>query len=114
MHECVFHLQAKNGFQYLCQFGQFSKIQSQLVSHACEILHGLILSSISLRERSYEHETLQQEGLIIIALSKYAKTLTYALWPHTTHAHTRTHHLRTHHLMTHTHTHTRSITGRTP
>ena len=30
MHECGFCLQAKNGFQYLCQYGRFSKIQSQL------------------------------------------------------------------------------------
>ena len=30
VHECGFRLQAKNGFQYLCQYGRFSKIQSQL------------------------------------------------------------------------------------
>ena len=30
MHECGFRLQAKNGFQYLCQYSRFSKIQSHL------------------------------------------------------------------------------------
>ena len=27
------HMQAKNGFQYLCQYGRFSKIQSHIVSY---------------------------------------------------------------------------------
>ena len=31
VHECGFCLQAKNGFQYLCQYGRFSKIQSQMI-----------------------------------------------------------------------------------
>ena len=30
VHECGFRLQAKNGFQYLCQYSRFSKIQSHM------------------------------------------------------------------------------------
>ena len=30
MHECVYHVQGKDGFQYLCVDGQFSKIQSHI------------------------------------------------------------------------------------
>ena len=30
MHECVYHVQAKDGSQFLCVNGQFSKIQSQI------------------------------------------------------------------------------------
>ena len=34
VHECDFRLQKKNGFQYLCQYGRFSKIQSHLKGSA--------------------------------------------------------------------------------
>ena len=31
VHECVCHVQAKDGFQFLCVDGQLSKIQSHIV-----------------------------------------------------------------------------------
>ena len=31
VHECAYHVQAKDGFQFLCINGQFFKIQSQLL-----------------------------------------------------------------------------------
>ena len=34
MHECAYHVQAKDGFQFLCVNGQFSKIRS----HMCKDL----------------------------------------------------------------------------
>ena len=33
MHECVHHVQAKDGFQFLCVDGRFSKIQSHIHTH---------------------------------------------------------------------------------
>ena len=30
VHECAYHVQAKDGFQFLCLYGRFSKIWSQL------------------------------------------------------------------------------------
>ena len=41
VHECVYHVQAKDGFQFLYVDGQFSKIQSHILllnmstMHAC-------------------------------------------------------------------------------
>ena len=32
VHECVYHVQAKDGFQFLCVNGRFSKIRSHIVS----------------------------------------------------------------------------------
>ena len=31
VHECVYHVQAKDGFQFLCVDNRFSKIQSHLI-----------------------------------------------------------------------------------
>ena len=33
VHECAYHVQAKDGFQLLCLNGRFSKIRSQLCMH---------------------------------------------------------------------------------
>ena len=30
VHECAYHIQAKDGFQFLCLYGRFSKIRSHL------------------------------------------------------------------------------------
>ena len=31
VHECAYHVQAKDGFQFLCLYGRFSKIRSHIV-----------------------------------------------------------------------------------
>ena len=33
VHECAYHVQAKDGFQFLCLYGRFSKIRSHLTIH---------------------------------------------------------------------------------
>ena len=33
VHECAYHVQAKDGFQLLCLNGRFSKIRSHIISH---------------------------------------------------------------------------------
>ena len=35
VHECAYHVQAKDGFQFLCLNGRFSKIRSQIVFFYC-------------------------------------------------------------------------------
>ena len=32
VHECAYHVQAKDGFQFLCLYGRFSKIRSHLLN----------------------------------------------------------------------------------
>ena len=31
VHECAYHIQAKDGFQFLCLYGRFSKVRSQML-----------------------------------------------------------------------------------
>ena len=31
VHECAYHVQAKDGFQFLCLYGRFSKIRSHML-----------------------------------------------------------------------------------
>ena len=37
VHECAYHVQAKDGFQLLCLNGRFSKIRSQIFLNFCQI-----------------------------------------------------------------------------
>ena len=34
VHECAYHVQAKDGFQFLCLYGRFSKIRSHILNEA--------------------------------------------------------------------------------
>ena len=45
VHECAYHVQAKNGFQFLCLHGRFSKIWSHIVL-------AILLSSFYLNGRN--------------------------------------------------------------
>ena len=37
VHECAYHVQAKDGFQFLCLNGRFSKIRSHILFSACSL-----------------------------------------------------------------------------
>ena len=37
VHECAYHVQAKDGFQFLCLYGRFSKIRSHIITKCVDI-----------------------------------------------------------------------------
>ena len=42
VHECAYHVQAKDGFQFLCLYGWFSKIRSHMLNTITTYYHSMI------------------------------------------------------------------------
>ena len=40
VRECAYHVQAKDGFQFLCLYGRFSKIRSHICTYIYTHMHG--------------------------------------------------------------------------
>ena len=64
MHECAYHVQAKDGFQLLCLNGRFSKIRS----------HSMLAPEISIKVSSIKTKELAYKELVRPHL-EYASTV---------------------------------------